>query len=495
MIDFELFTRIKNYHEQRGLSPAQIGRELHLDPRTVARCLAQNRFLPRKTTKRPSKIDPFKNAIFHMLETHPYSAIQILQRIREEGFEGGYSILKEYVRKVRPRRSPAFLKLAFAPGECAQVDWGSYGSVGVGETRRRLSFFVMVLCYSRMMYLEFTVSQKMEHFLACHQNAFDAFGAVPGKIMVDNLKSAVLKRITGQPPIFHPTYLDFANHYGFTIAPCGVRKPHEKGRVENGVGYVKKNFLAGLDLPDFHALNPAAKLWLDTVANVRIHGETRRKPGDLFEEEKSHLLPLPPHPYDIGTIVELSASPQFRVKVDANTYSVPFRYAGARLTLRTYPDHICIYHEHKLIARHTRRYDRYKDYEDPDHPKGLLDHRKKACDQKLFMRFLALSSKAQDYYCELGKRRFNPRHHVQKIVALSEIYGEDAVGRAIEDACFLQAFSCEYIANLLEQRSRTLPEPGALHLTRRQDLLDLEVDKPDLSVYQNQINSYEEHRT
>ena len=172
-----------------------------------------------------------------MLEAHPYTATQIWQRIRQQGFDGGYSIVKEYVRKVRPPRSRTFLKLAFAPGECAQVDWGSYGAVNVGSTRRRLSFFVMVLCYSRMMYVEFTVSQTMEHFLACHQNAFDFFGSVPKKIMVDNLKSAVLRRIVGQAPVFNPKYLDFANHCCFTIAPCNVGKGNEKGRVENCVGY------------------------------------------------------------------------------------------------------------------------------------------------------------------------------------------------------------------------------------------------------------------
>jgi len=309
MIDFELFSKIKHYHEHRALTPAQIARELELDPRTVARWLTQQRFMPRKSPERPSKLDPFKSSILQMLETHPYSAVQVLQRLREEGFDGGYTILKDYVRKVRPRRGPAFLKLAFAPGECAQVDWGSYGTIAVGDTRRRLSFFVMVLCYSRMMYLEFTVSQTMEHFLACHQNAFLAFGAVPRKIMVDNLKSAVLKWVTGQQPILNPVYLDFANHYGFAIAPCGVRKAHEKGRVEHGVGYVKRNFLAGLELPDFHAINPAATHWCDTIANIRIHGETRRKPSEVFNEEKAMLLPLPPHPYDIGAPVDLRASP------------------------------------------------------------------------------------------------------------------------------------------------------------------------------------------
>ncbi len=484
MIDFELFARIKNYHEQKGLSASQIAEELGLDPRTVSKWLRESRFRQRAPVLRASKLDPFKAAILRMLETHPYSAAQILQKVSEEGFDGGYTIVKDYVRRVRPRKSPAFLKLSFAPGECAQVDWGSFGTIRVGETSRRLSFFVMVLCYSRMMYIEFTVSQTMEHWLACHHNAFDAFGSVPQKIMVDNLKSAVLKRIVGQAPVFNPKYLDFANHYGFKIIPCGKGKGNEKGRVENGVGYVKKNLLAGLDLPQLDAMESVSSHWLETVANLRIHGETRRKPIEMFSEEKASLLCLPPYPYDIGTISQVRASPQFRVAVDSNHYSVPAEYAGANLTLKTYPDRICIYHGEKLIARHPRSYDRHKDFEDPDHPKELIAQRKKARDQKIFMRFVALCPKAQDYYRELENRRMNPRHHVQKIVALSEIYGEQAVARAMEDAFHFQAFSCEYIANLCEQRMRRLPEPGALHLSRRADLLDLEVQQPDLSVYQ-----------
>jgi transposase len=487
MIDFELFSKMKNYHEQRGLRASQIATELGLDPRTVSKWLSEKQFRQRQSFRRSSKLDPFKASIIRMLEAHPYSAAQIFQRLREEGFEGGYTIVKSYVRKVRPKRPPAFLKLSFAPAECAQVDWGSYGSIRVGETSRRLSFFVMVLCYSRLMYLEFTVSQTMEHWLSCHQNAFESFGAVPSKIMVDNLKSAVLKRIIGQAPIFNPTYLDFANHYGFSIAPCGVRKGNEKGRVENGVGYVKKNFLAGLDLPDFRAINPAARLWLENIANVRIHGETRKKPVDLFQQEKPSMLPLPPHPYDIATVSQVRASSQFRITLDSNQYSVPAEYAGTPLTLKAYPDRLCIYHQDKLIARHNRSFDRHQDFEDPDHPKELLAQRKKARDQKTFMRFLALSAKAQDYYREIEKRRMNPAHHVQKIVALSEIYGQQKVERAMEDAFFFQAFSSEYIANICEQRSRFLPEPGALHLTRREDLLDLEVEQPDLSIYQNDL--------
>jgi transposase len=127
----------------------------------------------------------------------------------------------------------------------------------VGNTRRRLSFFVMVLAFSRQMFVEFTVSQTMEHFLACHEHGFAALGGVPSKIMVDNLKSAVLQRLAGTAPVFNPRYLDFARHHGFAIAACNVARGNEKGRVESGVGYVKKNFLHGLELTDFSTIHAA----------------------------------------------------------------------------------------------------------------------------------------------------------------------------------------------------------------------------------------------
>jgi transposase len=483
MIDYETYVRIKNYYEQQGLNYSQIAQCLALDHRTVAKWANEKHYQPRKSPQRASKLDPYKNDIVRMLEKHPFSAMQILIRISQDGYDGGYSILKEYVRKVRPKKIKAFLKLCFAPGECAQVDWGSYGSVAVGDTHRRLSFFVMVLCHSRMMYVAFTVSQTMEHFLACHQDAFQFFGAVPQKIMVDNLKSAVLQRIVGQAPVFNPRYLDFAHHYGFTIVPCAVGKGNEKGRVESGVGYVKKNLLSGLDIADFKVIKPIADHWLDTVANVRAHGETGKRPIDMFQQEKGALLPLPHQPYDVAVIKQVRASRQFRITVDANHYSVPAQLAGVRLTVKQYPDRICIYHEDNLVARHARCYDRKKDFEHPDHPKALLAQRKKARDQKIFMRFLALSEKAQDYYRQLVDRRMNPAHHIRQIVALSEIYTPEQVQRAIDDAFAFKAFSCEYIANLLEQRSRPNKELGALHLTRRSDLLDLTLPHPNMDIY------------
>ena len=487
MIDYQQFCQIKDLHHHHGLSAAQIADAMALDPRTVSYWLRQERFRPRQTGPRASKLDPFKAQIQQMLEKYPYSAAQVLQRLREQGFDGGYSIVKDYVRKVRPKRQPAFLKLAFAPGECAQVDWGSFGSTPVGQTTRRLSFFVMVMCYSRMMYVEFTVSQTMEHFLACHQHAFDFFGAVPQTIMVDNLKSAVLRRNLGQAPVFNPKYAAFAEHYGFAIAPCNVGQAHEKGRVENGVGYVKKNFLAGLDVIDFSMLNPAARQWLDTVANVRHHGETRQAPIEMWNSEKPHLGALPLEPFDIATVSQVRASSQFRITLDTNRYSVPAHLAGQPLTLKLYPDRLCLYYNHQLVARHSRSYDRYGDFEHPDHPKPLLEQRKKARDHQLFRRFLALTPQAETYYRQLEQRRLNPRHHVRQIVALSERYGQAEVARAMADAASHGAFAADYIANLVEQRARFTPEASPLHLTRREDLLDLHLQPPDLSLYQDEL--------
>src|SRR5579863_9563882 len=484
VIDYDTFARIHDCRDRQGLTVAQTARALALDPRTVAAWLARPRFEPRRSRPRGSVLDPFKPRITRLLDTHPYSAVQIFQRLREEGYGGGMTLVRDYVRGVRLPQRPVYLKLHFAPGECAQIDWGTKGSVAVGNTRRRLSFFVMVLACSRQMFVEFTVSQTMEHFLGCHEHAFTAWGGVPSKVMVDNLKSAVLQRLAGAPPVFNPRYHDFARHHGFTIVPCNVGRGNEKGRVESGVGYVKKNFLHGIEPTDFSSIQAAAQLWLETIANLRIHGETLARPIDLFAQERQHLRPLNPHPYDISRTATCVASSQFRVTLDTNQYSVPASYAHRRVTVKAWPDRVCIYFDNQLIARHARRYGRHQDIEEPDHAKALIAQRSRAREQRLMMHFLALSPDATAYYVGLEQHRLNARHHVRRILALAEIYPADAVARAISDGLAFQAFSAEYITNILEARARALPEPGPLQLTRRHDLLDIDIAPPDLNAYE-----------
>lgn len=488
MIDYHTFCEIHRLRDQEHLTLAQISTRLQLACPTVQKWAQRATFQKARTPKRPSKLDPFKGVIVALLGRHPYTAQQILQQLRTQGYGGGYSILKEWVRQVRPVRRPAFLRLEFGPGECAQVDWGSFGSIPVGSTRRRLSFFVMVLCHSRLLYVEFTLSESMEQFLTCHRHALEFFGAVPVRVMIDNLKVGVLQHPLGQNAQFHPRYLDFAAHYGFVPVACTVKRANEKGRVESGVGYVKKNFLHGLDIPGFAALHPAARHWLDTVANVRLHGETRRQPQEHFAEEKPHLKPLSAIPYDCAVIRPSGANRCCRVVLDTNRYTVPPLYASQKLSLKIYPDQLLVYHHEKLIATHLRCYDRHQDIRNPDHLQDLLTQRQKARHQTLLLAFLHLSPQADLYLRKLQDKRLNAPHHVQKIVALGEIYGPDKVARALQDALTFEAYGCEYIANILEQRERLPLTPSALHLTHRQDLLDLDLPPADLTPYDPQPN-------
>jgi len=485
MIDYQTYCQIRLFHQQHGLTFNQIGRELGIDPESAAKYAALDTFPRRHYAKRPSKLDAFKPAITRWLERHPYSSTQIYQRLcGEEGYTGGFSIVKAYVRTVRPVRHPAFLTLAFAPGEAAQVDWGCAGTITLGATRRRLSFFVMVLCHSRMAYVEFTCGEAMEHFLACHQNALEFFGGTPGVILIDNLKTGVLKHPFGERAVFNPRYLDFAAHYGFEARACNVRKANEKGRVENGVGYVKKNSLAGRDLPNsLGAVNTAARQWMGDIANVRSHGETRRQPVELFLIEKPALRPLPDVPADTSVTSMVRVTSRCRVVLDTNRYSVPAIYASQRLTLKAFSERLCLYHAHNLVASHPRCYERHRDFENPDHVKDILAQRHRARDAKWLMTFYALSPQAEYYHQQLTARSLQVRVHVNKIVALTDIYGPDKVRLALDDAIASQAFSSQYIENILQQRERHTPNPGPLHLTRRADLLDIELPFADLTLY------------
>jgi transposase len=325
MISYETYCRIHHFHLERGLTFSQIARELNLDPETVAKYARLKSFPRRGSFKRASKLDPFKPIIARWLEHHPYSATQIFQRLRsEEGYTGGFTTVKSHVRAVRPVRRPAFLSLAFAPGQSAQVDWGCAGTITLRATRRRLSFFVMVLSHSRMAYVEFTCGEALEHFLDCHRNALEFFGGTPGAILIDNLKTGVLRHPYGEKAVFHPRYLDFAAHYGFEPRACNVRRANEKGRVENFVGYTKKNFLAGLDLPhSLEAMNVAVRHWLDTIANVRVHREAHQPPTQLFAAEKPALRPLPPLPADTSVTRQIRVNNRCRIVLDTNRYSVP----------------------------------------------------------------------------------------------------------------------------------------------------------------------------
>jgi transposase len=470
-----------------GLSIRAIARRLGLHRRTVRTALAATQPSPRTQAERGSIIDSHRGWLLARIQQYPeLSAAALWRQLAERGYAGSYSLVKQCVAGLRPRMKRAYLSLSFAPGECAQVDWGVWQSVEVAGGRRRLSFFVMVLCHSRMLYVEFFPGETMEYWLRAHRNAFEAFGGVPERIMVDNCKTAVLKaRRDGSVPELNPTYEDFARHYGFAISACNPGRPNEKGRVENAVGYIRGSFLAGREpgLPE--VLAPALADWTANVANRRVHGTTGQTPQKLFEsEERQALRPLPAGPHACACFQIGVADSRFRVTVDCNRYSVPSSAASRKVQICRYADRIVIRTcEGQMLADHPRNFGRCQEVVNPDHERALVLSMRHARDQRRLTSFLSLGTAAVSYLEGLRERRPAWRNHVDRINALAEIHGRDTLARALADAREHAAFSAEYIHNILEAKARVIPEPGPLHVTRRADLLELELPEPNLNIY------------
>lgn len=486
-MDAELWQQIHDQHRVLG-SVRATARRLGVHRRTVREALKTQGPPRRSPRPRGSIIDPFRGWMLGKLEQYPeLSAARLFQMLREHGYEGEYGTVKRCVRDLRPRVRPAYFTLGFAPGECAQVDWGCWDGVDVPGGRRRLSFFAMVLCHSRMLYVEFFYAQAMEHWLCAHRNAFELFGGVPSRVMVDNCKTAVVRAASGErAATLNCQYLDFAAHYGFEPVACRPRRPNEKGRVENAIRFIRTSFLAGRQPCSIEALNPAAAHWRDTVANVRTHSTTGRRPLDLFtEQERDALKPLPAgrHPCDVRKAA--AASNRFRITVDTNRYSVPSQYASRKVTVSLTSDRIRAYDAEQtaLIADHARCYGHRQDIVDPDHERELVLRTRYARDQHQLSTFLTLGGHAEAYLNGLRDKRPDWRGHVRRINALAEIHGRDQVARLLADACEQHAYSSEYVLNILEARKRLRPPSSPLHLTRSSDLLDLDLPDPDLQLY------------
>lgn len=485
MIPAELWAEIRRLHRLSGLSISDIAERLKVNRRTVRRALAQETFGARREPPRASLLEPFKPYLRERLNEFPkLSAKRLLEEIRRQGYPGGYTILKDYLQTIRPPKIKAFLPLKFAPGESAQVDWASCGTISVGQHTRRLSCFVMVLSHSRMLYLEFTVSECMEEFLRCHENAFRFFGGHPPEIVYDNLKSVVLQRVEKEIR-FNPRFMAFAGFHALKPVLCRKRAPHEKGRVESGVGYVKKSFLLGRTFDHFDQVNPAAIQWRDTVANVRIHGTTRRRPIDLFEEERTLLVPLPETAYDTAVVKPVKATVTFRVHFESNTYSVPPRHAGKELTLKATAGEVRLFDKADLVAAHPRSFDKYLDIEDRAHAEALIQSRNRARREQLVAEFLAVGPPAEAYLNGLVHGQLNLYHHLERLRLLDENFGRHEFLGALCTALHHQAFGAHYIENILhqERQRKEMPPPKPIMLADDPQILEARVPERDLKLY------------
>ena len=272
------------------------------------------------------------------------------------GFKGSYSSVRRLVKKLRNQSPKATCILDFAPGEAAQVDFGKGPTITDVFTGEVIStwIFVMTLCFSRHMYAEIVPNQKLETWLALHRRAFEFFGGVPSRLIIDNLKSAIVRACFHDPEV-QRSYGELAEGYGFLISPCPPRDPKKKGRVEAGVKYVKNSFVPLRDFRSLADSNNQLTGWVMESAGNRIHGTTRQKPLTLFAQtEKAMLRPLPDVPVQTALWAELKLHGDCHVRFEKCAYSAPFRLVHRKLWLKATDNTVHIYHNLELVAVHPR---------------------------------------------------------------------------------------------------------------------------------------------
>jgi len=487
-MDTELWATIRRLFEVEKLSKAAIAARLRVHRGTVRRALASTQGPPvdaRKPACTPGKVDTYDGYLRQRLKEYPeLSAAKLLKEIRRMGYEGGYTILKEHLRPLRPEKPKAFLRIETQPGEFAQVDWANVGTIVIGNATRKLSCFVMVMSYSRMMYAELTLSQCLEDFMAAHVNAFQFFGGVPKKVNYDNLKTVVLSRL-GREIHFQPKFMDFAGSCLFEPIPCTVRAAWEKGKVESGIKYVRSSFLAGRLLLDLAGLRRDLAAWLQGEANVRIHGTTRERPLDRFESERAQLQGLPALGYDCAVVASLRSSSQALVQFQTNRYSVPHSHADKTLTLKATGQTVCVYNGPQLLATHPRCYEKYRVIEDPAHYAGLVAKRKKAWAAKRVEEFLAMGPACAEYLKGLSAAELNLAAHLDKIMDCARDFGKPETLAAIAHALQFGAFGAAYVRNIILQRraARGQSAPRPVVLTKKPDWANIIVEETDLGLY------------
>jgi transposase len=281
------------------------------------------------------------------------------QRLMEQGYTGSYASVWRFVHTLQPGKEPeTTTRLETKPGEEAQVDFGYAGRMLDPQTGklRKTWAFVMILAWSRHQYVEFVWDQKVETWLRCHRNAFESFGCVPSRVRLDNLRTAILKAVFDDPQVQY-AYRECAEHYGFLIAPCKIATPQHKGKVEQGgVHYVCRNFLGGREPTPITQANRDVLTWCNTTAGLRIHGTTKEKPLERFEQvEKAAMKPLPGSPYDIAVWKHVKVYRDCYVVFDHAFYSVPHRLYPGQVWICGNSKQVRIFNEkQKLEATHDR---------------------------------------------------------------------------------------------------------------------------------------------
>lgn len=304
----------------------------------------------------PSTVEPYAEVVQRMLD-QGVEVTAIWQRLRQDhGYTASYSSVRRFVHRLRPPQPQVFIRVHTLPGEEAQVDFSPLGPLydpGTGRVRTAY-VFVATLSYSRHQYAELVFDQKMSTWIALHRHAFEYWGGVPKRIVPDNLKAAVKEALV-YDPVLAEAYRRMAQHYGFVISPSRPHTPQHKGKVENGVHYVQRNFWAGQEFADIHAANRRLAAWVQETAGTRDHGTTHQPPLSLFHEhERAALLPLPPDPFTLCEIKPAKVHPDCHVVIAGSYYSAPYRYVGQTLDAHVGERVVQLFCGPELVATHER---------------------------------------------------------------------------------------------------------------------------------------------
>lgn len=484
-ISSDLEAKILRYYHVEKWRVGTIANQLNVHGGTVQRVLAQAGLS--KTVIKPQKsiIDSFLPFILEQLDKYPkLTASRLYDMVCERGYAGGSNHFRHLIALYRKKpAAEAYLRLRTLPAEQAQVDWGHFGHITVGKAKRALSAFVMVLSFSRKVFLRFYLNQRMENFLRGHQEAFEQWGGVPRVLLFDNLKSAVLER-QGNAIRFNPTLLDFAAHYRFEPRPVAVARGNEKGRVERAIRYIREGFFAGRQWNDLDDLNAQAQAWCDGQASNRPCPEDKSQTvNEVFLKEQPKLISLPDNPYstDEKETVKVGKTPYIRF--DLNDYSIPHTYTKKSLTVIATLKKVCILDGLEKIAEHVRSFDKNRQVENPAHIEELIKRKRQASQHRGQDRLTQTISCGRAFLERAADAGYQLKSTVSHLLQLLDDYGAAAFEIAMDEALMQQVFHPNRVQLNLEKNRTSEEPPIPLSLPNDKRLRDIVVKPHQLESY------------
>lgn len=470
-----------------GLNSSQIARRLSMHRDTVAKYRKLVEIPTRVQRKKVAwKIEPYMGHIERRLTQYPeLTAERLYREIRKLGYTGSRRSVRRCVAQIRPRKLRVYRPVETLPGQQAQVDWGHFGTFTEDGQTFKLYAFVMVLSWCRMRYIEFTTSQDMATFLACHSRALAYLGGVPHEILYDNAKTVVQERV-GRVIRFHPDLLRFAAAYGFKPQACWMEDPESKGKVENAVQYLRRDFFYGTTFATLDEMQRQGREWLDEVANAKPSEATGRVPAEALKEEQPFLLPLPAQPVEMAMEGSARISKTCLMRWNGNIYSVPDVLARRKVALRIYEDRLDVRWEEVITLPRLRgkgqRLIKDEHYRHRQRGPG-------ARGDSLQKRFEAIGPAAPAYLAGLAQaRQGHLREQVQGILGLCPVHGTAAVHAAMERAASFGSYGYGTVKRILDKQLRapgSLPEQPAARLP-------VTVGVPDITVQQRSPSYYQE---